>query len=160
MTWYPFNFNWIEEGKILAGSMPTGGEDLITLKNMGVTHILSLTRRHLNECESIAQVSAEFDIFHCPIVDANIPDDTTALKAVDYMDQCYQAGRPFYLHCRGGVGRTGLLLDAYYIWRRGLTVESARPFLQRRHCPYTGNYAGAGGSPQTEWVTALEGNKR
>jgi protein-tyrosine phosphatase len=160
MTLYPFNYNWIEAGKILAGSMPTSGADIVTLKGLGIYHILSLTRRSLTACEDCNRELGDVTICHAPIVDSNIPDDETALKAVNFMDECYQTNKPFFIHCRGGVGRTGILLDAYYVWRRGMMVEQAKPLLMNRHCPYTGNYAGAGGSPQSEWVAALEANRK
>jgi protein-tyrosine phosphatase len=81
-----------------------------------------------------------------PIRDASIPDDTMTTQIVSYLLERFLGGRPTYLHCWGGHGRTGTIvgcllrqfgmgyLDALDHIRR---VRSRQPSLLNEPSPQT-----------------------
>jgi len=153
MTRVPFTYTWIEQGKILAGSIPQLPEDLEALRSMGIKGIISLTRRDPFTYPDM-RWSEHAYLSHIPIPDGGIADDETMLRAAALVN--VQEGYPVYVHCRGGIGRTGTILLAYYVLHRGLSLEQAREIVKVRR-NYEGNASAIDqGSPQREWIDALE----
>lgn len=151
-----FNHNWIEEGKILAGSIPTSAAHIDTVHSMGICAVLRLTQHDATEYPGVAEALLRWSMIQChaPIVDGGIPDEPTLQKALDFIDAHYP-DRPIYVHCRRGLGRTGVILQAWYVLRRGFSLEAARNQLRARVEPDTGICAAYLGSPQPEFVAAL-----
>ncbi len=170
----PFTATWIEEDKILAGSIPQLDEDLHQLRDMGIASIVSLTRRSITsypfspieekgwesikrgEYDAVRDVMPKlptaFDINQFAIPDGGLADDNIMLAAVNCLDACT---KPAYIHCRGGIGRTGMILIAYYVLKRGMTLAEARELVKVRR-NYEGNASAIDqGSPQREWIDAL-----
>lgn len=59
-----------------------------------------------------------------PILDFSIPDPAHMTRILDYIDAALAAGRNIYVHCWGGVGRTGTTVGCYLV-RHGLTGQQA-----------------------------------
>lgn len=159
MTRVPFTYTWIEPGKILAGSIPQLPEDLDILKAQGIQTIISLTRRDIRTYPNMQAVSA-FNFGQYAIPDNGIASDETMLSAAEYLAQSTEHQSelrvPIYVHCRGGIGRTGTILLAYYVLHRGMTLAQARELVKVRR-NYEGNASAIDqGSPQREWIDALE----
>lgn len=155
----PFNFTWIEDGSILAGSMPTCRADIDVLYNLGVRHILSLTRRHPGDCDEIRNaIDSPTKILHtlAPIPDNGIPEKhLTVITALHAIRMAKEKNEAIYVHCRGGIGRTGLILIAWYVMDQGLSIEEARQKVSVRR-NYQGNACACDqGSPQREWIYQL-----
>lgn len=154
----PFNVTWIEDGKVLAGSVPAHGAAIDMLHEKGIRAIISLTRRDICTYPDVMAVLHHYDdiyYVHVPIVDNGIPDEPTLKRALQEIDFLTARNIPFYIHCRGGIGRTGLILIAWYVLRGGLTLEQARDKVRVRR-NYEGNASAADqGSPQREWIDAL-----
>lgn len=159
----PFNHTWIEQGKILAGSIPWQPEHIDELYGMGIRAILTLTRRDIRQYPGVAGrlhvVYGDIAHLHVGILDGGIPaNDKLTAKAIDFIDSAYQSGKPVFIHCAGGIGRTGIILEAYYVLRRGMTLAEAQVLVRQRK-----NVANipAGGvcSPQLEWSAALESKR-
>lgn len=155
-----FNYTWIEPGKILAGSIPTCGEDIDTLASLGITYIFTLTRRGLLSCQDIATKLGEHQIFwgHFPIPDCGLPDDKTNLDNMLSIMNAFYTATPFYIHCRGGIGRTGMILQLFYL-SRGYTLEQAREMVSCRwNIQHVAN-AAQQGSPQREFIESWKSHE-
>lgn len=159
MTRVPFTYTWIEQGKILAGSIPQLPEDLEVLKTQGIQTIISLTRRDIRTYPNMLEVS-NFNFGQYAIPDGGIASDGVMLNAAEYLAQSFEHQPelrvPVYIHCRGGIGRTGTILLAYYVLHRGMSLAQARELVKVRR-NYEGNASAIDqGSPQREWIDALE----
>lgn len=92
----------------------------------GITHFIDLTEE--GELEPYAQLlPAGISYRRFPIRDVSIPKDTQSVKAlIDEMDTILS--NPYnklYLHCWGGVGRTGTIVGCWYASRPGIGYATA-----------------------------------
>jgi len=127
---------WVEPDRFLAGEYP-GSFDLNhacqkieTFVKSGFNTFIDLTRPHeLIPYESILKDLAK--IYGCdwsyhrfPIRDYDLPTRETMVTILDKIDASLSANCKVYLHCWGGVGRTGTVIGCYLV-RRGFTGEQA-----------------------------------
>jgi len=129
------NCYWVIPGRLLAGMHPWSESRTTTLarlrelRTLGVDWIGDLS--NIDECVGYAAeypgLLANFGIEHhrFGLPDHTIPADTTVVTAaLDALDAALGANRRVYLHCRAGIGRTGLLLGCW-LTRQGLQGEAA-----------------------------------
>lgn len=67
-----------------------------------------------------------------PIVDGAAPSRPALTTILDVLDASIQRGRPAYVHCQGGRGRTGTVVAAWWIRHRLHAPEEALAELGRR----------------------------
>jgi ADP-ribosylglycohydrolase len=131
----PFpNSYWVEPGRFLAGEYPgisrvePAGRVALLLE-AGITSFIDLT----GEGE-LPPYHLEFDrsVVHrrFPIVDHGLPHSPEVMdKVVAAIDADLAAGRRVYVHCRAGIGRTGMAVGCYLI-HQGLDGPAALEKLQ------------------------------
>jgi hypothetical protein len=113
------NSYWVIPGRLLAGEYP-GGTDfsdsrarLAQLQDSGVDYFVDLTEegelpayRHL--------VPFHVKYLRSPIVDHSVPSGAAQVqKLLADIRTALAAGRNIYVHCRAGIGRTGLIVGCY-----------------------------------------------
>jgi atypical dual specificity phosphatase len=113
----PRGFVWLMPGQLAGTPWPGivhGAEyDLQALRNVGVTHLVSLTEDPFNP--AIASPHG-ISCTACPMPDMQPPSHAQALELCQRIDQLLAAGEVVAVHCRAGLGRTGTVLAAYWLW--------------------------------------------
>ena len=132
------NSYWVQQGRFAAGEYP-GAPDpynattrLRVLLEAGVDHFIDLTetREPLEPYDQIAKDEArllgkEVQWERHPIVDVSIPQSPGQMtRILDAVDAALDSGDTVYVHCWGGVGRTGTVVGCWLV-RHGLTGDEA-----------------------------------
>lgn len=117
-AWGPRGFLWLLPGQ-LAGTPWPGvvhdvRYDLDALRSVGITRLISLTEKPFD-----AVLAAEFGIssLASPMPDMAPPTLEQGLVLCRAIDRALAAGEVVAVHCHAGLGRTGTVLAAYWLWR-------------------------------------------
>ena len=127
---------WVEPGRFLAGEHPAKFEVESTRKRLdalleaGFDTFIDLTQSGeafpytsiLLEQAKAYEVKAKHHRF--AIGDFGLPSPEQMNKILDTLEDGLQSGRKIYLHCWGGIGRTGTTVGCYLV-RQGKTPEEA-----------------------------------
>jgi hypothetical protein len=127
---------WVETGRLLAGEYPGKFDQELTRKRLdalieaGFDTFIDLTKP--NEIFPYANVlfqeAKAYDIqavYHrFPIGDFGLPTFEGMNAILDRIEERLEAGRRIYLHCWGGIGRTGTTVGCYLV-RQGKTADEA-----------------------------------
>lgn len=116
-------FRWILPNA-LAGSAQPGlftsvEEDMDRLDRLGIKVIVTLTEKPLAGLDP-----DRFEVIHFPIDDMGIPTPRSASGLCDEVMARLEQNRPVLMHCKGGAGRTGLMLACCLV-RLGRAPETA-----------------------------------
>jgi protein tyrosine phosphatase (PTP) superfamily phosphohydrolase (DUF442 family) len=133
------NFGWLEPGRLARGEQPPLDDNTLeALAAEGVLSVISLRREEEAEgplagrlvpqyspdqqrltCE---RAGLQFQHVACTDFEAPRPDDVAnVLRAID--DEV-EAGRPVFVHCRAGVGRTSIMTCAW-LMAHGMAGDEA-----------------------------------
>ena len=129
---------WVIPGRFLAGQYPLAflGNDarndqiLVAFLEAGFTVFIDLTSPdELPPYLSILEKNAaryQLAIKHrrFAIGDRGLPSLEQMVTLLDAIDGVLAAGKNVYLHCWGGIGRTGMAIGCWLV-RQGLTGEAA-----------------------------------
>lgn len=130
---------WARPGARLAGETPGAWDKRVAhrkprrLLAVGVNALVDLTeaaepgtRSYKPLLDDLAPGSLVHA--HFPIRDQRVPTPHEMLAIMDTIDALIADGRLVYVHCRGGVGRTGTVIGCHLV-RHGLTGEQALAHL-------------------------------
>ncbi len=100
------------------------------LVDFGITHFIDLTEE--GELASYHEYLPK-NCCHCrfPIRDVSVPEECKSVyELMKYIDNVLSnPDNKIYIHCWGGVGRTGLIVGCYYVYR-GETYKEALTHLR------------------------------
>lgn len=133
----PHGFRWVVPG-MLAGTPQPGvvapiDHDLILLDRVGVTHLITLTETDMDQGTLQRH---HLKNTHLPIFDRKAPSTSQMHMLLVRMQRLMDAGEVLAVHCKAGLGRTGLVLAAWMIRDGGLSVEAAVERLRKVHPGY------------------------
>jgi protein-tyrosine phosphatase len=143
---------WVVPGQFLAGEYPghytekLARQKLSAFLEAGITDFIDLTHSHelvpyesmLKELAPLYELKANYT--RISIVDRGLPTIETMRQILDTIDEAIKRKRKVYVHCWGGIGRTGTVVGCYLV-RHGETPKSAitqvnRLFLGRQRDPH------------------------
>ena len=128
------NTYWVIPGKLLAGEYPGARDPEETRSRLrrflaaGVSHFIDLTEAgELTPYAELLAEVADYGTSHqrFPIRHVSVPEEPkTMAEILAAIDRGIAEGGITYVHCRGGIGRTGLAV-ACWLQERGQTPDEA-----------------------------------
>ena len=142
---------WVEQGRFLAGEYPGSYNPEASRRRMdafletGINTFFDLTQSHelpsyeqvLKEQARIYETDAQYLRF--AIRDHGVPSVATMTNLLNEMDKALENGRGIYVHCWGGVGRTGITVGCYLV-RHGRSNEEALDLVQKLYKTRPGDH--------------------
>lgn len=136
---------WVVEGRLLAGAHPfrpdpeAGRTRLLRLLDAGVTAFVDLTEQglagsgdeHLPDYAPYLGTATGAVRLPHPIRDLGVPPVDRHRRTLDAIDRALWSGGTVYVHCLGGVGRTGLTVATWLIRHAGCDPGEALRVLDR-----------------------------
>lgn len=134
---------WVDPGRFMAGPHPGGGSEEATrarvesLIDAGILCVLNLTEPHEegphDRYEELASSLAagrgrEAACARFALWDGTSPSPAAVTELLDVIDACIERDMPVYVHCKVGLGRTGVMVGCWLV-RHGI----ARPRAAVRH---------------------------
>lgn len=138
------NAYWVPPAQLLAGPYPcaadldAANQQVAALLRAGVDFILDLTEPgeyNLRAYAPLLNAQAAAAGLHVarhshPIPDLGVPSPVQMRHILDRIDGALHAGRTVYVHCFGGIGRTGTVVGCYLV-RQGMSGEEALKTITR-----------------------------
>jgi protein tyrosine phosphatase len=131
---------WVIPNKFLAGAYPGSKDDqeaqekISGLVRCGIRRIFNLMEKHETNYgnERFApyedvlgavsvQLGTTVEVTRYPIRDLNVPSEKEMIQILDRIDLAVSQSQTVYVHCWGGVGRTGTVVGCY-LMRHGLAI--------------------------------------
>jgi len=161
------NCYWVRDGLLLAGEYPghlSAGEArsrIAAIVGAGIASFIDLTadpdgmlpyEELLREHTSQSGVKVAYSRRSIP--DMGVPTPEVMRAILDEIDAELTAGRPTYVHCWGGIGRTGTVVGCYLV-RHGWSGEDALAEVARLFATMRKAARNPDGSPQTDEQRSL-----
>lgn len=164
---------WVLPRQFLAGEYPrnidapSSQEKIAALVCAGVSAFIDLTQENegLLPYAQLLEAHQAKGVLHqrFPIQDVSVPHSPAQTTTIlDAIDGHLQQGRLVYLHCMGGIGRTGLIVGCW-LARHGFQGPPALARLRElwRQCPKSAHRRSPETTEQERYIlTWKEGNER
>jgi hypothetical protein len=129
---------WVVPGRVLAGEYP-GAPDaeaartkLSLFGDAGIDCFVDLTEQGEYSLRPYAEIVTQGGAEHrrLPVRDLGCPAVEEMRLILDTIDEAAARGRTVYVHCFGGIGRTGTVVGCYLV-RHGMTPKDALDTIRR-----------------------------
>jgi hypothetical protein len=153
------NCYWVASKKLLAGEYPgalnraAAIEKIKALTDAGVAAFIDLTEER-DGLEPYADLVKPASYQRFGIRDVSTPESPEVTLAIlDAIDEHIAAGRLVYVHCWGGVGRTGVIVGCW-LSRHGMEDEAAVQRLAElwKQCPKSASRKSPETSKQQRYI--------
>jgi len=146
----------IGAGKLSVMAMPSSAEQFTELRQLGVDHVISLL-----DHEEQLEVGLKEEASHCasngmrytafPIIDREVPDRDDAVALSTSVHHDISSGHHVLIHCRAGVGRSGVIACAVLV-QAGYTSSEAIHMVSWARGTLVPDTV-----EQLEWIKSLDG---
>ncbi|HJS19315.1 MAG TPA: hypothetical protein VJ785_11255 [Anaerolineales bacterium] len=133
---------WVEPGRFLAGEYPGHFNDgearrrIDSLIEAGFDTFIDLTEEGeiypyqdmLNEQSQAYGLNVQY--YRFPIGDFGLPSNELMRTILAQIEASLSAGRRIYLHCWGGIGRTGTTVGCYLVRHGSSGAEALRQLAE------------------------------
>lgn len=150
---------WVLPCKFLAGEYPGRWEEHETRKRIqglihaGIRICIDLTKPGEMEpsyreifLEELSHYGYAGNYYQFPVYDFGVPEIEQLVKTLDKIDESITGNQPVYVHCRAGIGRTGLVVGCY-LARHGKTGNTAIVEIKKLRSSMTSSWVK---SPETD----------
>ena len=161
---------WVVENRFAAGAYPGKKgrwelervpEVVEQLLDAGIDRFVNLTQdypdgtdRHLTRYDPDVEPHAEVGRY--PIRDVYIPTDEFMVEILDAIDDDLAGGHNVYVHCWGGVGRTGTVVGCWLIRHGYATADDVLEMISDLRIGDAGRGPNAGRGETRESPETLE----
>ncbi|HKI31690.1 MAG TPA: dual specificity protein phosphatase 23 [Gemmataceae bacterium] len=117
----PNGFTWVDKPHLAAMARPSNADDLAWLRKQGIELLISLTedrprRDWVNDAGLL--------LMHVPVEDMDAPTQEQLERCVTAIERANGHGMGVAVHCGAGLGRTGVVLAAYFV-AKGTSAQNA-----------------------------------
>lgn len=163
---------WVSPHRLLAGEYPGARSDkearekLRALLDAGVRSFLDLTEAHelspyeplLRDIATTRQIDVRYR--RMSVADLGIPTTEHMRAVLDHIEKELDDERPVYVHCWGGIGRTGTVVGCWMVNQEGRTAEDAlQRIAELRHATPDGGRASPETAEQCEFIRQWTGSE-
>ena len=121
--------NWwdpVAGTEIVLGAMPFA-RDIAALAELGVGGVVNTCEEYPGPVEQYQQHG--ITQFRMPTIDFTHPKLDDVIRAVEFMDQQFEAGNKVYVHCKAGRARSATVAICWLIKNRNMTAEQGQQHL-------------------------------
>ena len=137
----PLDAFWVRQHQLMAGEYPgdrqsdRAKQKVRWLAEAGITVFIDLTEDaellpYNHYLASIAVSKQAIEHVRMPIRDVNVPTEADMVRILDLLDAKLKDGHVVYVHCWGGVGRTGTVVGCFLV-RHGMSGPQALVEIRR-----------------------------
>ncbi|MGB3468888.1 MAG: dual specificity protein phosphatase family protein [Cyclobacteriaceae bacterium] len=132
------SFYWILKDKLAGSGMPGVYENeedgLNCIEENKITHVVSLIEENPDE------VFDKIDVkhLHFPIIDMSVPDIRQLKRLLVDIKQYIEEGGAVLVHCKAGMGRTGVVIASYLV-SQGYDADEAIKEIRKINPGYIQN---------------------
>lgn len=109
-------------------------EDIKMFEDLGVIYYIDLTE---NEEDKIVPYKTERSVIRYPIKDRSVPKDWKSFSIliikISEIIKGLKSGEKIYIHCKGGHGRSGILVACLFCYILGKTPTEALEMTKKCH---------------------------
>ena len=121
------------KNRAMFGSFPTQ-EAVTELESEGVRHFVNLT---FDEEDKLTPYTTKYNYIHFPIIDRRAPSNwqefAKFILILSHIITDLPSGEKLYLHCKGGHGRSGVVVSCILCFMFGLRPEDAMERTTKYH---------------------------
>lgn len=108
--------------RLILGAMPFS-RHVPRLHEAGVRHVINLCREYKGPVSGYRELG--LTQLHLPTLDYQSPATSDVFQAIDFIERHGRPGRPVYVHCKAGRGRSATIALCWLMMARDLSASEA-----------------------------------